>query len=545
MRKSIIYYFVLTFLFADLAYSQCHCDKTLNPVGGGIYLTSNTIGAVPGDTICIMAGVYTQILFEGFSGTAAQPLVFINCGGLVEVQGGSYGIVFRNSQYFKFTGTGDPNLNYGFEIGTSGNPFTPGVGVAVGRKSSDYELDHLDIKKVEVGFFCKTDPICGDSSSFAPKLEIKNIKIHDNKLMNINGEGFYIGHTSNTFLTSGCPTPESVEPANIKNLEIYNNYIEHTGWDGLQIARVESNADVHHNIVKDYGRRNTGSQQLGILFGGYSQGKAHHNYVNYGSGNACQIFGIGGVDIYNNIFANAGFDTLGNQSVNNVDGVYINSVNGFSYPKMKLKFINNTVVTNQRSGIGLHNYNNNQDTGNIIANNLIVNPGTAGSYIAKDNNFQATMSNNVYVASISGAQFVSPSTGDFQLAIGSPAIDAGINTSMYGITDDYVGVARPIGSAYDAGAYEYNFTVGLDAYLDNPLALVLYPNPSTETVSIQTKQTIAYVKIYNVLGQVCYTSYSDQKQLDLSSLPAGIYEVEIKLLNQDKLQRKLLKKLSK
>jgi hypothetical protein len=35
----------------------------------------------------------------------------------------------------------------------------------------------------------------------------------------------------------------------------------------------------------------------------------------------------------------------------------------------------------------------------------------------------------------------------------SPAIDAGLTISS--VTNDYVGTARPHGSAYDIGAYEY------------------------------------------------------------------------------------------
>lgn len=41
---------------------------------------------------------------------------------------------------------------------------------------------------------------------------------------------------------------------------------------------------------------------------------------------------------------------------------------------------------------------------------------------------------------------------DFRLQVGSPAIDAGI--SLTDVLDDFNGTARPIGAAYDIGAYE-------------------------------------------------------------------------------------------
>ncbi|TAL59507.1 MAG: LamG domain-containing protein, partial [Bacteroidetes bacterium] len=50
--------------------------------------------------------------------------------------------------------------------------------------------------------------------------------------------------------------------------------------------------------------------------------------------------------------------------------------------------------------------------------------------------------------------FVSPSTHDFHLQAGSPAIDAGLSTAPT-VTTDFDGVTRPQGLAYDIGAYEY------------------------------------------------------------------------------------------
>lgn len=48
--------------------------------------------------------------------------------------------------------------------------------------------------------------------------------------------------------------------------------------------------------------------------------------------------------------------------------------------------------------------------------------------------------------------FVDPAAGDYHLAAGSPAVDAGTNV---GVTTDLDGVARPQGAGFDIGAYEY------------------------------------------------------------------------------------------
>ena len=61
--------------------------------------------------------------------------------------------------------------------------------------------------------------------------------------------------------------------------------------------------------------------------------------------------------------------------------------------------------------------------------------------------------------------FVSTASRDFRLQTASPAIDAGVNTSL---SQDYGGVLRAQGLAYDIGAHEFiSATVGLSvtAYL--------------------------------------------------------------------------------
>ena len=50
-------------------------------------------------------------------------------------------------------------------------------------------------------------------------------------------------------------------------------------------------------------------------------------------------------------------------------------------------------------------------------------------------------------------ELASPSTGDYRLCPGSPAIDAGIPLAT--VKDDFDGRSRPQGAGYDIGAYEY------------------------------------------------------------------------------------------
>jgi hypothetical protein len=49
--------------------------------------------------------------------------------------------------------------------------------------------------------------------------------------------------------------------------------------------------------------------------------------------------------------------------------------------------------------------------------------------------------------------FADAAGGDFRLQAGSPAVDAGVDTSL---GFDYLGLGRPQGAAYDIGAYEFS-----------------------------------------------------------------------------------------
>jgi hypothetical protein len=50
-------------------------------------------------------------------------------------------------------------------------------------------------------------------------------------------------------------------------------------------------------------------------------------------------------------------------------------------------------------------------------------------------------------------KFVNPTAGNFHLQSNSPAINAGV--TITNVTDDFDGISRPQGGAYDIGAYEY------------------------------------------------------------------------------------------
>jgi parallel beta-helix repeat protein len=163
----------------------------------------------------------------------------------------------------------------------------------------------------------------------------------------------------------------------------------------------------------------------------------------------------------------------GSAAYNNL--VYNNTGGGIDldYGDINSRVFNNTVVGNSygiKIGTG--------SSGAVIKNNIVFGNGT--DTIA--NSGGAILSNNLVGVD---PAFVSLSGTDFHLQSRSPAIDTGVAISE--VTTDFDGNARPAGSAYDIGAFEYG---GLT---------VPAPLPSTTFKIGQRVQVVAYSPV-NVRG---------------------------------------------
>jgi Right handed beta helix region/Secretion system C-terminal sorting domain len=440
--------------------SGCGCDYTLSASGdGGIYFNNGgSINVLPGQKLCITAGTYTYVSLNGLVGTETQPITIINCGGKVISQGASYGYRITNSRYFKFSGTGAAGIPYGF-VAEGTNTFTPS-GISVREGTSNYEIDHTECKKVQIGILAKTNPENCNPSSYGLGWVIENISFHDNYIHNTQGEGFYLGHSASTENILDCNgSTITVEPVKLKNVKVYNNVLDSLGWDGIQVAAAP-NTEIYNNSVKNYGLSNTSSQQAGILLGGKSYGSIHNNYINNGTGNGIQVFGYNSVKVFNNIVVDAGYDgtTTRQDAIISDDRPQPNNL----YSNLKADIFNNTVVNAGRFCIHLYNsYGTVASVSNVV-NNVLVKPnGTspfADHYVDISTSLNPINTNNIRKATIAEGGFVNAAANNFHLLQTSPAVDFGINISADGITNDYDGLQRPQGSAYDAGAYEFNFS---------------------------------------------------------------------------------------
>jgi len=74
--------------------------------------------------------------------------------------------------------------------------------------------------------------------------------------------------------------------------------------------------------------------------------------------------------------------------------------------------------------------------------------------------------------------------------------------------------------------------------------MILYPNPTTGILNIQTQEKISSVSVYNSIGQkVPFNSLNTENtSIDISSLPGGIYFIELNLNNKTIKRYKVIRK---
>jgi hypothetical protein len=232
--------------------SKTLCDYT---IGLDVSIADNRTdyaAVSPGDTVCVIAGTRDNLYLRNFQGTAQRPITFVNFGGQVIVR--RSGILIQNSKHVHLTGSGEPGTEYGFRITNASSN-----GVTIVNKSSDFEIDHVEITGVGLaGIKVDTPATCSDGSTSdwraydydgdgvktgdlddvinRNNFTIDNSVLHDNYIHNVGTEGIYVG---SSFYSEGsvlnCASgPERVYDPLLVGVYIYDNRVQDTGWDGIQ-----------------------------------------------------------------------------------------------------------------------------------------------------------------------------------------------------------------------------------------------------------------------------------------------------------------------
>ncbi len=293
----------------------------------------------------------------------------------------------------------------------------------------------------------------------------------------------------------------------VSNVKIYGNYIHDWGCEGTSKFEHTTYLSVRNggafdvdpwefgwNLLKDnmavHGIHNydeTNGDVCGDIKGTV---RIHDNYIINQTGAAIDISAKSNsgicwtapFEVYNNVLVNTGLGPV-NESGALTSAIYIRDKGLSSH----IKIFNNTIYgygdpeipANERGGnAALYVYDDGRSDPNPtieFSNNIIYDTkGVAYTNIEGDIALaHLSGSNNVWYsdhgispdlpaslaasAILSDPLFINKLNNNLNLQETSPAKDAGLDLSIY-FSDDFFGVFRPQGSAYDIGAYEYSNT---------------------------------------------------------------------------------------
>lgn len=423
----------------------------------------------PGDTIKLLPGVRPFIIFKNIIGTEKDPIVIQNDSGVTEINSDHYfGISIRQSKHIKISGAGDSQTEYGIRIFNR-----KGSGLSIGDFSSFFEVEHIEVGYSEFsGIIAKTEPFCGfDRSSFLQE----NTIIHDCYVHHTGTEGLYIGSSFYTGQTLQCNgSPVIVYPPLLKNVEVYNNRIEYTGWDGIQVSSA-INTRIHHNRIAYDSQEKASFQMTGIIVGGGCTGEIYSNDIRDGEGVGIFSNALGDIYIFNNKIIRPGKSetTTGAKY-----GMYIDESSAIS--GMNFHIYNNLILHARSEGIRFI------CTGgplNSIFNNIIIQEASTFNnntpvYINCIGT-QAKISNNFLSTDIHSARFQNVTNDNYSLEQGSVLIDAGQLLPFNNCPYDILGNQRMQGNRIDIGPIESSFERNTDP-TDGSTDIV-YPNPGIKS----------------------------------------------------------------
>jgi hypothetical protein len=411
----------------------------------------NCASVDPGDTVTLASGPRGSLVIQNCSGASGRPILIRNDPrgtGPTQIRrssGNAGGFVFNciNCVWTTIDGSskwiGAPSgQTYGISVSMTGGG-SPTAFIKISGVSR-----FLTIRNVEVnGAYpaMATDGIgisINDhdvTTSKYPGLWREGILLENNYVHNVQGEGMYVGPN---WGKGDIP---------LRNIEIRNNRIETTGWDGIQLkSAISGTNEIHHNVIKRVGQRvdSFGGQHYGIsIYEG--NGKIYNNWVER-SGEAGishyihhmpSSYGSQVSEIFNNIVVDAG------QTGPNA-GHGIVSANASGTARTLPHIYNNTVIRAKDIGIKVGS----GAAGGYVRDNIVADSArtaiSAPSNVGKINN---------RTGSVSQMGFAGASSLNFKLTSSSAARNAG-SKDVGGY--DFDGVARPQEGAGDQGAFEFD-----------------------------------------------------------------------------------------
>jgi len=506
-QKLLIAISFLPFLCSINQVNGQHCDFEISVA---INIINETNNVQPGDTLCFTPGYRSFIQFKNIHGTANAPVIIKNGNGVTLISSeSSYGIKLNNCSFIKLTGSGFPQVPYGISI----SKVTDGSGISIDNESTDVEIERVEVSNTKIGgLYAKTEPDYPGNCSFPAvrdRFTMYNTIIHDCYFHDIGDEGMYIGSSKYKGQTVNHCNDTVVLPHVLIGVKVYNNILERTGWDAIQVSSAVSDCEIFNNTVINDSYAEVTYQMSGILIGGGSNCDCYNNKILNGKGDGIDYLGFGDNMIYNNLIVKPGitYQPFDSSYAYQKHGIWIGDIE--TPANMELKIFNNTIINPRNYGLKIHNQKLNKV---IIQNNIIADPmayqsGGINPYYEYIQGIASVVEDhNYFTKNMGELRFVDPAGNNFVIKQYSPVINAGANLSTDNITNDIEDRVRPV-EQYDIGAYEYQL-VGIDEEPEGNITVHLTPNPVNETLELtftvnQSSTNIGY-NIYNALGEIVF-----------------------------------------
>lgn len=487
----------------------------------------------PGDTICLQEGQFRQIFLRNIHGSKELPITIINCGGKATINNNlHFGIAFHNCSHIRLLGNGSERHIYGLAItGTHGN------GISIDMGSSNIDVAYVEIGNTGLsGIMYKSDPSCSDYSFTRERFTLYDANVHNNYIHNTGNEGIYIGSSFYPGFPLRCNGRDTlVLPHEVIGVHVYNNILERTGRNSIQVSSATERCFIHNNHIYEDSQKAIFQHMNGIQVGGGSCCEVYNNMIIDGRGSGVHYFGKGPAKIFNNLIVNPGRTHFPDIPFNEhpVYGIFIKHI--YSHFPEPVHVLHNTIVNPKTTGIV---FNNQEAPNSRIQNNIVINPGgfefvREGAYINLiPFDIPLVISHNYFDIDDENVQFYAACDYDFSPGLFSPVINAGIFLGDLGVSFDIMNAPRPIGAAPDIGAFEFQSEV--HSFPEAGFDFFIYPNPASETIRFVFRKPIreiSRIELYDFLGKKIYSVARDHICpsiiIPVHQLLSGVYHVVI------------------
>lgn len=496
---------VLFFVFGAKMQASVY-NKHIIPLNQHVF---DATAVMPGDTIFIASGVRKSLRINSIKGDSARYIVVTNGGDevVIENQDIHYGLVISQSSYFRLTGSADNSDKYRIRILGTGKG---GNGLSLDDFCTDYEVDHIEIANTGfAGIFAFTHPTC-DLMANRGNFVQRNTVFRNNYIHDTAGEGMYIGHSFYNGYTKICDgVSTTLYPHEIHGLKVFDNKLENNGYDGIQVSCAAEDTEIFNNVLIGYGKKNETMQQAGIQIGAGSKVRCYNNVIFSGSGTGIMMFGFADSYFYNNLIVGAGNTHNSTTDQVRVHGIFIDD--RCTLENTSFYLLNNTIISPKADGIRFYSTISKK---NLIANNLILNPGAMYTAFSSENKFvniksgvDVQMLNNVFSNYFVKCDLPQCVDSLKYLLSNLPLYKQGIEVSWYGIYYDLnMSLRNPIPSV---GCYEYSET-GQSRIFSNNVSLSVDNMSGNMSVFNHSEDTIKYIELFDLHGRVVMKQITEE-----------------------------------